>query len=106
MEQFKDYTMKKLSSCITILFFSFFLILLSCSTRIASVNVDADGVALKGYDPVAYFTQGQPVKGQDKYQLEWNNAKWLFASSEHLALFQDDPAKHVQMQHRQQPSLG
>jgi hypothetical protein len=93
MEQFKDYTMKKLSSCITILFFSFFLILLSCSTRIASVNVDADGVALKGYDPVAYFTLGRPLQGKKELQVVYNNAKWLFASKEHMALFQEDPAQ-------------
>jgi YHS domain-containing protein len=87
--------MKKLSLSLTAVTAIWFFSLISCSAPTAPINVGADGVALKGYDPVAYFTQGQPVKGQDKYQLEWNNAKWLFASSEHLALFQDDPAKYA-----------
>jgi YHS domain-containing protein len=87
--------MKKLSLSLAAVVAIWSFLLISCSAPIAPINVGADGVALKGYDPVAYFTQGQPVKGQNEYQLEWNNAKWLFASSEHLALFQDDPAKYA-----------
>ena len=70
-------------------------VLIACSAPTAPINVDADGVALKGYDPVAYFTEGRPVKGLKDFQFEWNSAKWLFASSEHLALFREDPAKYA-----------
>jgi hypothetical protein len=65
----------------------------ACSAPVAPVNVNNEGIAIKGYDPVAYFTLSRPVKGQNEYQFEWNNAKWLFANKEHLAMFQADPVK-------------
>ena len=49
--------------------------------------------AILGYDPVAYFTQGRPVKGQDALVHEWQGAKWKFASQSHLALFKASPEK-------------
>jgi YHS domain-containing protein len=88
-------SMKKLSLGIAILFCSCFVILFSCSARTAPVNVDADGVALKGYDPVAYFTMGRPVKGLTEFQQEWHGAKWRFSSQEHLVLFQENPEKYA-----------
>lgn len=33
-------------------------------------------VAIKGYDPVAYFTEGRPVKGSKSHQLVWKGAGW------------------------------
>jgi hypothetical protein len=39
-------------------------------------NVDRIGVAIKGYDPVAFFTEKMPVKGSDTHELEWEEAKW------------------------------
>lgn len=53
------------------------------------------GVAIKGYDPVAYHTTGKPAKGSDKYELEWKDAKWRFASAENRALFEADPEKYA-----------
>lgn len=69
------------------------LIFASCSGSSSPVNVNEDGVAIKGYDPVAYFDEGRPVKGKEEYSVEWNGAKWLFASEEHLELFTKDPEK-------------
>ena len=56
--------MRIFSSCSTALICFWVFILLACSAPIAPINVDADGAALKGYDPVAYFTLGHPVKGK------------------------------------------
>jgi hypothetical protein len=42
------------------------------------------GTAIKGYDPVAYFKEGKPVKGNEKLSYNWNNAKWHFVSNENL----------------------
>ena len=50
--------MKKLSLFATVLLCSWVFTLPACSAQIAPINVDADGIALKGYDPVAYFTMG------------------------------------------------
>ena len=43
-------------------------------------NVNKKGVAIKGYDPVAYFTEKMPAKGSKMYEMEWEGAKWWFAS--------------------------
>lgn len=51
--------------------------------------------AILGYDTVAYFTEGKPVKGQDAHVHTWMGAKWKFASQRHLDLFKADPAKYA-----------
>lgn len=51
--------------------------------------------AIRGYDPVAYFTDGKPVKGSDKFVHEWMGAKWKFASQDHLDKFKAEPAKYA-----------
>jgi len=51
--------------------------------------------AVKGYDVVAYFTDGKAVEGSDAFEVEWNGAKWRFASAEHRDLFQADPSKYA-----------
>jgi YHS domain-containing protein len=53
------------------------------------------GIAIKGYDPVAYFTDGKPVKGLYEHRLDWQGAEWRFASREHLDLFKADPARYA-----------
>lgn len=56
---------------------------------------DAPGVAVGGYDPVAYFTQGKPVKGSPQFSTDWNGAKWQFASAENLAAFKAAPERYA-----------
>lgn len=51
--------------------------------------------AILGYDTVAYFTDGKPVKGQDAFTHEWMGAKWKFASQAHLDLFKANPEKYA-----------
>jgi hypothetical protein len=87
--------MKKLSLNLIAIICTCTFILTACSAEapLSPVNVNADGIAIKGYDPVAYFTTNSPIKGQEEYQFEWNNAKWLFANNEHLILFQENPGK-------------
>ncbi len=53
------------------------------------------GLALSGYDPVAYFEVGAPVAGSSQFQLEWRGATWRFSSAEHLALFRADPERYA-----------
>jgi YHS domain-containing protein len=59
------------------------------------VNMDKKGVALKGYDPVAYFTMGKPVKGNQDFEYEWKGVKWWFSSKEHRTLFMKEPEKYA-----------
>ena len=49
--------------------------------------------AINGYDSVAYFTENNPVKGQDAWTYEWKGAKWKFSSEKNLALFKKDPER-------------
>lgn len=51
--------------------------------------------AISGYDAVAYFTQGKPVKGSDRFTFEYMGAKWSFSSQQHLDLFKADPRAYA-----------
>lgn len=51
--------------------------------------------AILGYDPVAYFTDGKPAKGQDAFVHDWMGAKWKFASQVHLDAFKASPDKYA-----------
>ncbi|MEZ5891707.1 MAG: YHS domain-containing (seleno)protein [Parvularculaceae bacterium] len=51
--------------------------------------------AVDGYDVVAYFTDGKPVKGVKEHMTTYNGAEWLFATAEHLAAFQAEPEKYA-----------
>lgn len=55
----------------------------------------ATGVAINGYDTVAYFTEGKPVKGSDAFVGDWNGAQWKFSSQKNLDLFKAAPAKYA-----------
>jgi YHS domain-containing protein len=59
------------------------------------VNVDQNGVILKGYDPVAYFKQNKAVKGVPKYSSSYGGATYYFASSVDKAEFDKSPAKYA-----------
>jgi YHS domain-containing protein len=58
------------------------------------LNLDKAGVAIQGYDPVAFFTDNKPVKGDAKFPFRHNGATYLFASKEHRDTFKADPAKY------------
>ena len=52
-------------------------------------------LAIRGYDPVAYFTEGEPVKGHKEFTLGWQGADWRFASDENRDLFAAEPTKYA-----------
>jgi YHS domain-containing protein len=59
------------------------------------LNVDKNGVILRGYDPVAYFTRKKAIKGTAKYQTTYQGATFHFSSAADLALFNQNPAKYI-----------
>lgn len=67
---------------------------LEANSPVDAVNKDGS-VAIHGYDVVAYFIDGRPVKGSQQYMADWMGAKWRFASAEHRDLFQKEPAKYA-----------
>jgi len=58
------------------------------------LNLDKTGVAIQGYDPVAFFTDNKPVKGDPKFLTKRDGAIYFFASKEHKDLFLQTPAKY------------
>lgn len=53
------------------------------------------GVAIMGYDPVAYFTDGRAMKGSEKFSYEWLGTPWHFANAKHRELFISEPIKYA-----------
>lgn len=54
-----------------------------------------DGVAIRGTDPVAYFTEGRPVAGDPAHAYEWRGAVWHFASAGNRDRFAADPERYA-----------
>ncbi|HBH81933.1 MAG TPA: tat pathway signal sequence domain protein [Nitrospira sp.] len=57
----------------------------------ASEYVEYGGVAINGYDPVAYFTERKPVKGAPEFRAEFQGATFQFASADHRDRFAAKP---------------
>jgi len=75
----------------------FLLFMLGVSTLASAkpVNTTFTGLALKGYDPVAYFTLGRPVKGDARLTFEWKGATWRFSTTEHRNAFVAEPERYA-----------
>lgn len=54
-----------------------------------------NGLAIHGYDPVAYFTQKKPVSGKEAYSYRWKGATWRFVSAANRDAFKANPAKYA-----------
>lgn len=54
-----------------------------------------DGIALRGYDPVAYFTQNEAVKGSESFSWDWQGVRWLFRNEANRAVFKTNPEKYA-----------
>ncbi|MGF1563228.1 MAG: YHS domain-containing (seleno)protein [Geminicoccaceae bacterium] len=59
------------------------------------LNAKPGGVAVKGYDVVAYFTEGQPTPGDEQFVHRWQNVRWLFASAAHRDAFAAEPTRYA-----------
>ena len=51
--------------------------------------------AIHGYDPVAYFTEGKPVRVENDYSMKWNGATWLFAGTANRKKFKEPSKKFM-----------
>lgn len=56
---------------------------------------DIPPVALKGYDPVAYFTEGRPTLGRSEFEYTWDEARYRFGQARHMTLFRADPDRYL-----------
>ncbi len=68
----------------------------SSSTADEAAFVFAEGsIAIRGADPVAYFTKGAYVAGSPEYTYDWGGATWQFANAEHRDLFVSNPRQYA-----------
>jgi len=60
----------------------------------ALLNLDRNGIILDGYDAVAFFTDGRPVKGVPEFKASYRGATYWFASASHRDAFEKEPARY------------
>lgn len=60
-----------------------------------SIAADPFPVAIKGYDPVAYFTLGKPTHGRQNIWYDWDERRYLFSSTEHRERFKANPVRYA-----------
>lgn len=72
---------------------AFFITSIAYSQK-SEVFATDDG-AIRGFDPVAYFTENKPVKGKEEHKLEWNGQWWYFSSDTNLAVFKASPETYA-----------
>lgn len=77
--------------------FTFVILIITGYTTFSqqSAIFQTNGKAIRGYDVVAYFTEGQPVKGNDSLTYQWGNSSWLFSSFTNLELFKQNPEQYA-----------
>ena len=63
--------------------------------EVAIMSGFSGDVAIRGYDPVAYFTDGKAVQGSEAYSYKWLGATWRFASDAHRRLFAASPISYA-----------
>jgi YHS domain-containing protein len=71
------------------------VVLAGLATSMPSVAKEEAPLAIKGYDPVAYFTAGKPVRGLQEFEYEWDEQRYRFSRSEHRELFKADPVRYA-----------
>ena len=65
------------------------------AASIPSIAAEKVPLAIKGYDPVAYFTIGSPARGLPEIEYEWDEHRYRFARAEHRELFKADPVRYA-----------
>ena len=68
---------------------------LASASPAPSVSATEDGVAIGGYDPVGYFTEGRPILGSADFTRHWQGAIWRFASAASRARFEANPEAYA-----------
>jgi YHS domain-containing protein len=69
------------------------LLVFNVGSTFAGEYFERDGVAIDGYDPVAYFTDMKPVKGSSAFHADYQGSTFHFGSAAHRDAFADDPGR-------------
>jgi YHS domain-containing protein len=87
---------RSIASLVIPLFAAFLVVAAPAKAAKAPIYTSTfSNLAVGGYDPVAYFTKGKPVKGSSAIQLRFEGAKWRFASQANLEKFRANPGKYA-----------
>jgi YHS domain-containing protein len=65
------------------------------ATAIGSAAAQEAPLAIQGYDPVAYFTDGKPTRGLAEIEYTWDDHRYRFASAAHREQFKADPVRYA-----------
>jgi hypothetical protein len=65
------------------------------ATALRSDAAEKAPLAIKGYDAVAYFTDGKALRGLPDHEVQWDEHRYRFASAEHRDLFKADPVRYA-----------
>lgn len=79
----------------TLLLISAFMASVCFAADTQPKNLDKNGVILKGFDPVSYFNDKEPQKGNDKIRTTYEGATYLFANEKNKEEFLKNPAKYA-----------
>src|SRR5262249_51040282 len=79
--------------CVTFLLFA--VATTAGADDVKLVATGADRIAIRGYDTVAYFTDGKATKGSSSFEYVWDDARWQFASLAHRDMFIADPERYA-----------
>ena len=76
---------------------AWFGVMILAGSALAADPAAAGGprLAIKGYDPVAYFAEGRPVEGSAAFEQVWENTRWRFSSAVNLDRFKADPDRYA-----------
>ena len=88
------YSISRIVPAFTI-FFMLFMVFSNRNFSQLYGGAMTDDAAIKGYDPVAYFTAGRAMKGNESFSFRWHDADWYFSSKENRDLFASAPAKYA-----------
>lgn len=93
---YQELSMQKNQKYFTLILLTFALFPLFVQAKEKAIYATKfSNTAIKGYDPVAYFTENKALKGNKKVSFEWHGSKWLFSSEQHKSLFVTDPEKYA-----------
>jgi YHS domain-containing protein len=66
-----------------------------CVKAQATNYYNTNGIAMNGYDAVAYFSENRPMKGMKEWSYNWNGVQWNFKNAANLEAFKASPLKYA-----------
>jgi hypothetical protein len=90
----QKHTSKMKKWCFTgVVILAFLTMGISPAMAVDKVSKSKSGVAIRGFDTVAFHTEKRAVKGKKEFAYQWADATWYFKSAENRDLFAADPIR-------------